>query len=60
MAYIMLKHWKTIIINTVHNIHNTTTSHEKLFAGEHNPTIFRLTYTTSLGVNLNLNLLILL
>ena len=38
------------LINTVHNIHNVTTSHEKLFAGEHNPTIFRLTYTTSLGV----------
>ena len=38
------------LINTVHNIHNTTTSHEMLFAGEHNPTIFRLTYTTSLGV----------
>ena len=38
------------LINTIHNIHNTTTSHETLFAGEHNPTIFRLTYTTSLGV----------
>ena len=38
------------LINTIHNIHNVTTSHEKLFAGEHNPAIFRLTYTTSLGV----------
>ena len=38
------------VINTVHNIHNITSSHEKMFAGEHNPTIFRLTYTTSLGV----------
>ena len=38
------------LINTVHNIHNTTTFHEKLFAGEHNPTIFRLMYTMSLGV----------
>ena len=38
------------LINTIHNIHNVTSSHERLFAGEHNPTIFRLTYTTSLGV----------
>ena len=38
------------LINTVHNIHNVTTSHEKMFAGELNHAIFRLTYTTSLGV----------
>ena len=38
------------LINTIHNIHNVTTSHEKMFAGEHNPAIFRLTYTNSLGV----------
>ena len=38
------------LINTIHNIHNVTTSHEKMFTGEHNPAIFRLTYTTSLGV----------
>ena len=25
------------IIKTVHGIHNTTSSHERLFAGEHNP-----------------------
>ena len=25
------------LINTVHNIHNTTTSHERLFAGQHSP-----------------------
>ena len=25
------------LINTVHEIHNVTSSHEKLFAGEHNP-----------------------
>ena len=30
--------------NTVHEIHNVTSSHEKLFAGEHNPTLFRLLY----------------
>ena len=28
------------LINTVQEIHNVTSSHEKLFAGEHNPTIF--------------------
>ena len=29
------------LVNTVHEIHNVTSSHEKLFAGEHNPAIFR-------------------
>ena len=38
------------LINTIHNIHNVMTSHKRLFVGEHNPAIFRLTYTTSLGV----------
>ena len=38
------------LINTVHNIHNVTSSHEKMFAGEHNPAMFRLSYTNSLGV----------
>ena len=38
------------LINTIHNVHNVMTSHKRLFAGEQNPTIFRLTYTTSLGV----------
>ena len=38
------------LINTVHEIHNTTSSHEKLFAGEHNHSIFRILYTHSLGV----------
>ena len=28
------------LINTVQEIHNITSSHEKLFAGEHNPTLF--------------------
>ena len=27
------------LINTVHEIHNETSSHEKLFAGEHNCTL---------------------
>ena len=30
------------LINTVHEIHNVTSSHETLFAGEHNPTFFRM------------------
>ena len=30
------------LINTIHNIHNVTSSHERLFAGEHNPTLLRL------------------
>ena len=28
------------LINTVQELHNVTCSHEKLFAGEHNPTLF--------------------
>ena len=38
------------LINTVHKIHNTTPSHEKLFAGEHNCSIFRKLYAHSLGL----------
>ena len=38
------------LINTVQEIHNVTSCHEKLFAGEHNPAIFRLLYMHSLGV----------
>ena len=38
------------LINTVQEIHNVTSSHEKLFAGEHNPTLFRLLYTNALGI----------
>ena len=29
------------VITTVHNIHNTTSSHERLFAGQHSPSTFR-------------------
>ena len=36
-------------IKTVHKIHNTASSHEKLFAGEHNHSIFRILYTHSLA-----------
>ena len=38
------------LINTVQEIHNVTSSHERLFVGEHNPTIFRLLYTDALGI----------
>ena len=38
------------LINTVQEIHNVTSSHEKLFLGEHNPTIFRLLYMDALGI----------
>ena len=32
------------LINTVHEIHNVTSSHEKLFGEEHNHTLFRMLY----------------
>ena len=38
-------------LNTVQEIHNITSSHEKLFAREHNPTIFRLLYMDVLGIH---------
>ena len=37
-------------IKTVHKIHNTTSSHEKMFAGDHIHSIFRILYTHSLGL----------
>ena len=37
------------LINTVQEIHNVTSSHKRLFAGDHNPTIFRLLYMDALG-----------
>ena len=39
------------LISTVHNIHNTTSSHESLFAGQHSPSIFRTPYAHSLGLH---------
>ena len=35
------------LITTAHNIHNTTSSHEILFAGQHSPSIFRMLYVHS-------------
>ena len=39
------------LINTVHNIQNTTSSHERLFAGQHSSNTFRLLYAHSLGLH---------
>ena len=39
-------------LNTaVHNIHNTTSSHERLFAGQHSPFKFRTLYVHSLDLH---------
>ena len=38
------------LIKTVHGIHNTTSSHERLFAGEHSPSTFRTLHAHSLGL----------
>ena len=38
------------LINTAHDIHNTTSSHERLFTGEHSPYIFWTLYAYSLGL----------
>ena len=37
------------LIKNVYEIHNTTSSHEKLFAGKHNHSVFRILYAHSLG-----------
>ena len=43
---------KTLVklIKSAHKIHNTTSSHEKLFAGKHNLSLFRILYVHSLGL----------
>ena len=38
------------LINTMQEIHNVTSSHEKLFVEEHNPTLFRLSHMDALGI----------
>ena len=46
------------LIKTVHKIHNTS-SHEKLFAGKHNRSVFRILYAHSLGLqHYSINLLL--
>ena len=47
------------LITPVHNIYNTTSSHERLFAGQHSPSIFRTLYVHSLGLHhYSINLLL--
>ena len=38
------------LIKTVHRIHNTTVSHERLFAGKHNLATFRVLHAHSFGL----------
>ena len=38
------------LISTVHNIHNTTSSHERLFAGQQSSLTLRLLYANALGL----------
>ena len=38
------------LIETVHEMHNATSSHENLFAGEHDHSLFRILYTDALGM----------
>ena len=38
------------LIQTVHNMHSTTSSHEKLFAGQQSSLILRSLYAHSLGL----------
>ena len=38
------------LINTIHNIHNTTSLHERLFAGEHSSLTLKSLYVHSLGL----------
>ena len=38
------------LINTVHNIYNMISSHERLFARQHSSSTFRLLYVHSLGL----------
>ena len=38
------------LIKTVHKIHKTTSSHQKLFVGKHNHSVFRIIYAHSLGL----------
>ena len=39
------------LINTVHNIHNTTSSHERLFVGQHSCLTLKSLYAHSLGLH---------
>ena len=41
------------LINTVHNIHNTASLHERLFAGQQSSLTLRSLYANSLGLHQN-------
>ena len=43
------------LIKIVHELHNATSSHEKLFLGEHDHSLFRILYTDALGMQLYAN-----
>ena len=38
------------VINTVHHIHNTTSSNKKLFAGQHSTTLLQCLYANAQGI----------
>ena len=47
------------LINTVHNIHNTTALHKRLFAGQQSSLVLRSLYANSLGLHhYSINLLL--
>ena len=47
------------LIKTVHNIHNTTTSNQRLFMWQHSPSLFKTLYAHSLGLHqYSINLLL--
>ena len=47
------------LINTVHNIHNRTSSHERLFVGQHSSLTLKSLYAHSLGLHhYSINLLL--
>ena len=39
------------LIKTVHNMYNTTTSHGRLFGGQHSPSVFKTLFAHSLGLH---------
>ena len=47
---LLLPHISKQKYTQIQKIHNVTPSHERLFAGEHNPAIFRLLYMNALGI----------
>ena len=46
----MQKHYQKLV-NTAHNIHNTTLSHERLFAGQQSSLTLKSLYAHSLGLH---------